>query len=210
MKSQNLLNQYADRIHTLNRDWWVNLDTGKYEPEKRDKATAVNLFHAEVSEMLEAIRKPIDKDTPKPSSKIKGFTEEAEELADLVIRCFDYAGGHDLDMQVDEEWDKESLKEIGEALSVLVSRERPEINTYTKMQLIGYIHYAISQMSHVVFNPSPDSEALSIGSILALAMIYSLRFDIPLEEAIEAKLEYNANRADHKIENRKASGGKKL
>lgn len=50
------------------------------------KGDLIALMHSELSEMLEAVR------TGDPQSeKIPEFTNEAEELADLVIRAMDYA-----------------------------------------------------------------------------------------------------------------------
>jgi len=59
------------------------------EGEDRNKAEMIALMHSELSELLEAIREP----SPKQSSKIPAFTEEEEELADLIIRAMDYAEG---------------------------------------------------------------------------------------------------------------------
>ena len=51
------------------------------------------LFHAEISEALEALREG------NPSSnKIMEFTNLEEELADAVIRIMDYCFGKDLDI----------------------------------------------------------------------------------------------------------------
>lgn len=57
--------------------------------EQRSKAECIALIHSELSEMLEAVRKPVQR----KSAKIPSFTEEEEEWADAVIRLLDYAGG---------------------------------------------------------------------------------------------------------------------
>ena len=56
----------------------------------RNKGELIALMHSELSEMLEAIRKP----TPERSAKCPDFEEEEEEAADLFIRLADYCGGH--------------------------------------------------------------------------------------------------------------------
>lgn len=57
--------------------------------EERNKGEMIALMHSELSELLEGIRKPA-------VSSIPPFTNEEEELADLLIRAFDYAGGFNL------------------------------------------------------------------------------------------------------------------
>lgn len=61
-----------------------------FEGEKRNRAEMIALMHSELSEMLEGIRKP------GPDSHCPEFTSEEVELADLLIRAFDYAGGFNL------------------------------------------------------------------------------------------------------------------
>jgi hypothetical protein len=56
-----------------------------------NKGEKIALMHSELSEMLEAVRKNIAH-----SEHIPEFTGEEEELADLFIRGFDYAGRNNL------------------------------------------------------------------------------------------------------------------
>lgn len=53
------------------------------------RSTKMMLMVSELGEMLESIRKQSE-------SKIEGFTNEEEELADAVIRILDYAGAYNL------------------------------------------------------------------------------------------------------------------
>lgn len=56
----------------------------------------------------------------------------------------------------------------------------------------------------------PQYEQRAVELADALIRIHDLAggFDIPLGEIVAAKLAYNAQRADHKLENRAAEGGK--
>lgn len=56
----------------------------------RNKGEMIALMHSELSEMLEAVRKPGQ------CAKILDITKEEEEAADLLIRLLDYCEGNGL------------------------------------------------------------------------------------------------------------------
>ena len=62
------------------------VDKGWWE-KPRSKGDMAALFHSEISEWFEAARK----DNPS-SKKILDFTSEEEEIADLLVRLFDFLG----------------------------------------------------------------------------------------------------------------------
>ena len=76
-------NEAADAMHEM------AVSKGFYEPVSEDIgliSTKLLLIVSEIVEHYEAIRKG------------HGFAKEAEELADVIIRLFDYAAWRDLDI----------------------------------------------------------------------------------------------------------------
>lgn len=67
------------------RDGQASLES-KQALERLVKSQKLMLVVSELGECLEGLRKPYDSD------KIPGFSNEVEELADVVIRILDYAG----------------------------------------------------------------------------------------------------------------------
>jgi len=90
------LNELARDCHTDNQHWWHDPATGARLD--RNKGELLALIHSEVSECLEGERKDL-MDTHLPHRKMAEV-----ELADILIRVFDYAGafGYDLDGAVAE------------------------------------------------------------------------------------------------------------
>jgi len=70
--------------------WWTDLETGK--PKERNKGEMIAKMHGELSEALEAIAKNL------PGEHLPDRPGVEEELADTLIRIFDFAGGFDLDL----------------------------------------------------------------------------------------------------------------
>lgn len=74
----------AHRI-AVEHGWWV---------AHRSVGEAMMLMVTELSEAMEAWR-----DGDPESSKIPGYSQVEEELADTLIRILDFAGGHGLDLE---------------------------------------------------------------------------------------------------------------
>lgn len=87
---KHILNHLADRVHTANQTWWHNPSTG--EKLDRNRGEMIALMHSELSEMMEGERKSL-MDDHLPHRRMAEV-----ELADLIIRALDYAGGFGYDL----------------------------------------------------------------------------------------------------------------
>ena len=90
------LNELANEIHENNHRWWHDLETG--ERLDRNKGEMLMLIVSEIAEAMEGERKNL-MDDHLPHRKMAEV-----ELADAMIRIFDYAGayGFDLDGAIEE------------------------------------------------------------------------------------------------------------
>lgn len=85
-----ILNHLANRVHAANKTWWHDSLTG--QPLDRNKGEMIALMHSELSEMMEGERKNL-MDDHLPNRRMAEV-----ELADLIIRALDYAGGFGYDL----------------------------------------------------------------------------------------------------------------
>lgn len=84
------LNALSTLLHTANSRWWYDLRTG--QRLERNKGELLALIHSEISEALEGERKN------KMDDHIPHRKSAEVELADALIRIFDYAGGFGYDL----------------------------------------------------------------------------------------------------------------
>lgn len=85
------LNEYATVCHNANKKWWTDLETG--EPIARNTGELFMLIVSEIAEAMEGVRKNL------PDDKLPHRRAVEVELVDALIRIFDYAGAHDLNLQ---------------------------------------------------------------------------------------------------------------
>lgn len=85
------LNDYAEICHNANEKWWHDPTTGV--KVDRNKGELLCLIHSEISEAMEGERKNLEDD------KLPHRRMAEVELADALIRIFDYAGAFGYDLQ---------------------------------------------------------------------------------------------------------------
>jgi NTP pyrophosphatase (non-canonical NTP hydrolase) len=88
------LNVLSVEIHKANVEagWWTNLTTGESLVGTRNVGEILMLIVSEVAEAMEGHRKGLMDD------KLPHRTMFEVELADTLIRIFDLAGAHNLDL----------------------------------------------------------------------------------------------------------------
>lgn len=84
MNTEEAICYLIERCHftAIEKGWWDDLE--------RNNGELIALMHSELSEALEGLRKP------QQSDHIPKFTLVEEEMADLLIRVFDFAGAREL------------------------------------------------------------------------------------------------------------------
>lgn len=83
---------FIESLITVAEACYANAEVKGFWPlnGERNKGEMIALMHSELSEMLEAVRKPsADQHCP-------DFTQEETEAADVLIRLLDYCRGHRL------------------------------------------------------------------------------------------------------------------
>lgn len=171
---------WCDHCHLANMTWWRDPVTGN--SIERDRGELMMLAISEIAEAMEGERKGKKDDhlPHRPAVEV--------ELADALIRIFDYAGAYGLDMTLFTP--EGSLNDIAKHCA----EESP-----LKVRNKGDFLRGICQ-SLCAFQPH-----------IAMVKIfrYAGTFGYDLDGAIREKLDYNASRIDHKPEHRAAEGGKK-
>lgn len=177
----------AKRVFEQNKaaGWWDNMD--------RDIHETLMLVVTEIAEATEGVRKDL-MDDHLPHRKM-----EEVELADTVIRLADLAGRHGWRYVL--MFPKSALN----AFHIASKHPPAAAQHFHLVEMIVDLGIAIR---HGDPKGSAANRAYTTALDLAILIARSRGYD--LQSAIEEKLSYNRQRADHKRENRAAAGGKKF
>lgn len=175
-------NKLSDRIHlgNITAGWWNDLSTGESILLTRNRPEMLCLI---TSELVEAYL-----DGFQPDGHLPQYPAFYVEIADAAIRILDLAGADKINLNLG----KPQIV-VGEPLSDI-------------MVVISLISgYALEGWRKTNLLKYHDFIASAYATLFKIAEVYQFN----LLEVIEAKVEYNSQRADHKIENRVKEDGKK-
>lgn len=193
------MNAWADAVHVLNAKWWKDPATGL--AIVRNKGQMRMLMISEVSEAMEGERKNLkdDKLSHRPMAEV--------ELADVVIRAFDYAGGWGYNLRDIWQHRLELDCAPSDAVPVHFNDEWRKFNRESdKGEMLEQLCVTIIKIGQpsIVSGPGP---MLSV--LLFNCEFYCRLFGYDLWGAVFEKLQYNFTRKDHQAEARLRVDGKK-
>lgn len=187
VKSNEYFNELANTIHTNNVlvGWWDDPMECLYQK--------IQMTSTEVAEATEGARKNL------PDDHLEHREMEEVEYADAMIRLLDLGGKLRLkfiDGAVPHRWCKHSAS---------VGKQQLGINMRLCEMARAVEDYEIYQSNvyHYVLDQAYSDALVSIIKV-------ANNRGFALYNAMHEKLEYNANRADHKRENREKENGKKF
>ena len=193
------MNAWAAAVHQLNAKWWRDPATG--HAIQRNKGQMRMLMISEVSEAMEGERKGLmdDKLPHRPMAEV--------ELADVVIRALDYAGGWNYSLR--HLW-IHRLGIDGKPPEAMPRHFNDDWRKFHKDSDKGEILEQLCVTIIRVGQPAMINDPGSYLSVLLFNCEYYCRlFGYDLWGAVIEKLQFNCTRADHQAEARLRADGKK-
>lgn len=189
------INSYIPRIHGLNvaAGWWTDLNTGASLVSTRNRPEMMLLAISEIVEAWEG-EELMDDHLPQ-------YPMPIVEFADAFIRLCDQCGaeGFEVTQQDIERFANETEIEIDYfGICIYIARALEGYRKRTKTE--QFMKYRDNMIQALLMSVS-------------LGKLYLMEEGIEeydFYDVVDAKIEYNQNRADHKIDNRKLEGGKSI
>ena len=146
------------------------------------------LVVSEIAEALEGERKS-KPGKPYPDDKLELRPMAEVEIADVLIRSLDFAGGYKIGLRTD-----------------VVAAKMTE----NRGQSLLRIAKKVCRLSDLIEENSRDSVAISeaLSIVVVSCFAYCEKFGYDLMSAYDEKMEYNRTRKDHSVAARLEDGGK--
>lgn len=198
LNTNNFINDFADDIHTRNvkAGWWTNPQTGEDILVTRDRLNLLKLVVSEVSEADHGREEELNDD------KLPHLPMFNVEIADVAIRVFDMIGAENRlagdRVEIDIEAKHSSWAD-----------DLVDDFDYSDRWFKAVVNTASKATEHYRKSRTKDARETLMEIIVVTEVIAEFAgFD--LYDVIDQKVNFNANRPDHKMENRLLDGGKKF
>lgn len=179
--------------NSLNSGWWTNLETG--EKLDRRNAETYALIRSELDEMQKCTiyyNKGIDI----YDDHLPHLYGQHVECADVLLRVCDYMGGYDY-------FNEKDFSEYNHCL------EFPEFIS-NRDEYVSTMGILWSEAFEAFRKGQIEKEKTILNQLVSALYHYAIEFGFDLDKIARDKMLYNSRREDHKIENRKKDGGKKI